>query len=170
MTDTISDKTESTSRVIEKPAWSPAQVFGIAGGVVLVVIGAIALARTGTNFSVIPPTRATAAGMYFTSLAAAVQLGVGVVLLAASVFPTSAKSAMATLGVVLVAWGIVIMADTARLFNMWGYSRSNGTFYIIVGAVLVLTAAFSPIFLASRRQVSHRSRASVDGTTNPRSV
>ena len=170
MNDTMADQAQSTSRVVERPAWSPAQIVGLAGGVVLVVIGAIALARTGTNFSDIPATHATAAGMTFTCLSALVQIGVGVILLAASVFPSSAKSAMATFGVLLVAWGIVIVADLTRLFNLWGYTKSTGVFYIVVGAVLILTAAVSPIFLSSRRQVNRQSRSKVDATFPSSSV
>ena len=157
---------ESTSRVVERPAWSPAQIFGVAGGVVLVVIGSIALARTGTDFSHIPATHATAASMHFTCLSALVQLGAGVILLGACVFPASAKSAMGFFGVLLVVWGIVIVADVARLFTMWGYTKNSGTFYIVIGTVLVLAAALSPIFLSSRRQVSRESSASVDTTAS----
>jgi hypothetical protein len=160
----IADEGQSTSRVIERPAWSPAQIFGVAGGVVLVVIGAIGLARTGTNFSNIPATHAMAAGLQFSSLSAVVQLGVGVILLGASVFPGSAKSAMAFFGVLLVVWGIVIVADATRLFTMWGYTKGTGIFYIVIGAVLVLAGALSPIFFSTRRYVSRGTRASGDNT------
>jgi hypothetical protein len=159
MSERIVGEAQSTSRVVERPAWSPAQVFGVAGGVVLIVIGAIALARTGTNFSNIPATHATVAGLHFTCISAVVQLGVGILLLGACVFPLSAKSAMAFFGVLLVAWGIVIVADVTRLFTTWGYTKNAGIFYVVIGAVLVLAAALSPIFFSSRREVSRRSRA-----------
>ena len=170
MTQEGAAQAESTSLVVERPAWSPAQVFGVGGGVVLIVIGAIALARTGTNFSSIPLSHAMAAGLHFTCLSAVVQLGVGVLLLGACVFPDAAKSAMAFFGVLLVVWGIVIAADTTRLFVMWGYSKGTGIFYIVVGAVLVLSAALSPIFFSSRREVRRESRATTDVTANRRSV
>ena len=123
MSERIAARAQSTSLVVERPAWSPAQVFGVAGGVVLIVIGAIGLARTGTNFSNIPLSHATATGLHLTCLSAVVQLGAGVLLLGACVFPDSAKSAMTIFGVLLVVWGIVIAADTARLFTMWGYTN-----------------------------------------------
>ena len=63
---------------------------------------------------------------------------------------------MAFVGVLLVAWGIVIVADVTRLFTMWGYTKNTGVFYIIVGGVLLVAAAVSPIFLSSRREVSRR--------------
>ena len=165
MNERIAGEAQSTSRVVERPAWSPAQIFGVAGGVVLVVIGAIGLARTGTNFSNIPATHAMAAGLQFSSLSAVVQLGAGVILLGASVFPGSAKSAMAFFGVLLVAWGIFIVADVTRLFSMWGYTKGTGIFYIVVGAVLVLAGALSPIFFSTRSHVSRGPPASADNTT-----
>jgi hypothetical protein len=73
---------------------------------------------------------------------------------------------MATFGVLLVAWGIVIVADIPRLFTMWGYTKGTGIFYIVIGAVLVLAAALSPIFFSSRREVSRASRAAVDTTAS----
>ena len=166
MSETIDGEAQSTSRVVERPAWSPAQIIGVAGGVVLIVIGAIGLARTGTDFSHISATHATAAGLQFTCLSAAVQLGAGVLLLAACVYPGSAKSAMAFFGVLLVAWGIVIAADVTRLFATWGYSKGTGIFYIVIGAVLVLAAALSPIFFSSRQERSRTSRAYVDTTAS----
>jgi hypothetical protein len=73
---------------------------------------------------------------------------------------------MATFGVLLVAWGIVIVADITRLFTMWGYTKGTGIFYIVIGAVLVLAAALSPIFFSSRREISQESRAAVDTTAS----
>ena len=66
---------------------------------------------------------------------------------------------MAFLGVLLVAWGIVIVADVTRLFTTWGYNKNAGIFYVVIGAVLVLAAVLSPIFFSSRREVSRQSRA-----------
>jgi hypothetical protein len=166
MNERIAGEAQSTSRVVERPAWSPAQVLGGAGGVVLIVIGAIGLARTGTNFSHISATHAMAAGLHFTCLSALVQLGTGVLLLGACVFPGSAKPAMAFFGVLLVAWGIVIEVDITRLFTTWGYSKGTGTFYIVVGAVLVLAAALSPMFFSSRQERSRTSRTYVDTTAS----
>ena len=87
------------------------------------------------------------------SKTALVQLIAGVLLLGSAVFPESAKVGLALFGVVLLAWGIVIAADTVRLFSVWGYSRSTGVLYIVIGAVLLVAAAFSPIFFSRRRQV-----------------
>jgi hypothetical protein len=146
-------QTGTSARMTERPAWSPAQLVALVAGLVLTVIGAIALARTGTNFSNVSATHAQAAGLSFSAVSAVVQLVAGVLLLGSAVFPESAKVGLALFGVVLLAWGIVIAADTVRLFSTWGYSRSTGVLYIVIGAVLLVAAAVSPIFFSRQRQV-----------------
>jgi hypothetical protein len=128
-------------------------LVALIGGLVLTIIGAIALARTGTNFSHVSATHAQAAGFSFSSVSALVQLIAGVLLLGTAVFPESAKVGLALFGVLLLGWGIVVAADTARLFSVWGYSRSTGVLYIVVGAILLVAAAISPIFFSRRRDV-----------------
>ncbi|HEY3942426.1 MAG TPA: hypothetical protein VGL60_08070 [Acidimicrobiales bacterium] len=142
------------ARVVERPSWSPVQLVGAVGGLVLTIIGAIALARTGTQFSDLAATHAQAAGLYFSALSALVQLVAGVLLLGASVFPESAKAASALFGVALLAWGIVVIADASRLLGVWGYSTATGVFYVVTGAVLLIVAAISPIFYSSQRRVA----------------
>jgi len=144
---------QTTSRVVERPAWSPAQLLAVVGGVVLVVIGGIALARTGTDFSNIAGTHAGVAGLHYTCLSAVVQLVAGVLLLVAAVRPTSAKSMSAVLGVLALAWGIIVVADLSRLFTTWGYTKSTGVFYIVVGAALLLGGVVSPIFFSRKGEV-----------------
>jgi hypothetical protein len=73
---------------------------------------------------------------------------------------------MAAFGVLLAAWGIVIVADVTRLFTMWGYTEGTGIFYIVVGVVLVLASVVSPIFISTRREVTRASHAAVDTTAS----
>jgi len=143
-----------TTAVVQHAPWSPAQLLALVGGLALVVIGGIALARTGTDFSNIPATRATVAGLHFTCLSALIQLVVGVILLAGAAGPSAAKSLSAATGVALLAWGIVIVADVPLLANMWGYTASTGVFYIVLGVVLLVGGAMSPIIYARRRRVA----------------
>ena len=144
-------------RTTERAPWSPAQFIAVAGGLVLVVIGGIALARSGIHFDALPLSHSTVAGLHFSSLSAIVQLVAGVILLCGGAYPYTAKGTMATLGVILVAWGLIVAIDPQPFFNMWGYTTANGVFYTVVGAILVITAAVSPIFFS--RRVSARDAA-----------
>jgi len=49
---------------------------------------------------------------------------------------------------------------------MWGFTRSNGVFYAVIGGVLLLAAAVSPIIFSHRRVVS--SQQPVDPYKTPR--
>ena len=78
----------------------------------------------------------------------------GGLLVLASVVPGAVRSVMALLGAIAVALGIVIVVDAApgRLHRWLGVSHTNGWLYIAVGAVLVLAAMVSPVFVSDRRR------------------
>jgi hypothetical protein len=139
-----------TYRTTERAPWSPAQFVAVAAGLVLVVIGGIALARSGAHFNALPLTHTMVAGLHFSALSAVVQLAAGVILLGGGAYPYSAKGTMATMGVILLAWGLIVAIDPQPFFNMWGYTTSAGVFYAVMGGILIVAAAVSPIFFSRR--------------------
>jgi len=148
--------------VTERAAWSPAQFVAVAAGLVLTVIGGVALARSGVHLSssVIPLTRSSVAGLEFTSMSALIQLIVGIVLLIGGAYPYSAKATMGVFGVVLVAFGLIVAIDPTAFDTMWGFSTANGVFYAVVGAVLLIGGVASPVFFSKRRTVAQQSGVS----------
>jgi len=142
-------------RVSRHAPWSPAQLVAVAVGVVLVVIGGVALARGGVNFSDISLTHSAVAGLHYTCLSALVQLVVGVIIAAGGAYPDSAKGTMIFFGVVLVAFGLIVAIDPTAFATTWGYTEANGVFYIVVGVILGVAAAISPVF-SSRSQTVHQ--------------
>jgi len=82
---------ESNYRVTERPPWSPAQLVAVAAGVVLVVIGGVALARGGIHFDAVPFTHSTVIGLHFTCMSALIQLVAGVLLLGGGAYPDAAS-------------------------------------------------------------------------------
>jgi hypothetical protein len=147
------DKTQERGRA----PWSPAQAICAIAGLVLTVIGGVALARTGWHVSDVPATRTQVAGLHFTSMSALIQLAVGVFVLLSCVQPMAAKSAMVLTGLALLAFGLVVAISPVQFYNLWGYVRSTGTFYAVVGAILLLGASLSPIF-TSRSSVTRTRR------------
>src|SRR5579864_5018409 len=137
-------------RVIEHAPWSPAQAIVLGAGLVLVVIGGIALARTGLHFSHIPGTHAQAAGLRHTSLSAVIELGVGVVLLGVGAVPGAARGFMTFFGVLLLGAGLVIAIQPSSFRTWFGYDAGNGVFTAIIGAVLLLAAMVSPVIRSER--------------------
>jgi hypothetical protein len=137
-------------QVIEHAPWSPAQAIVLAAGLVLGVIGAIALARTGLHFSNIPGTHAQAAGLRHTSLSAVIELGVGVVLLGVGAVPGAARGLMTLFGVLLLGAGLVIAIQPSSFRKWFGYDSGNGVFIAIIGGVLLLAAMVSPVIWGAR--------------------
>ena len=141
---------ERTYRATDRPPWSPAQFVAVAGGIVLIAIGGIALARSGLHFNAIPLTHSMAAGLHFSALSAVVQLTAGVILLGGGAYPYSAKGTMTAIGVIALAWGLIVAIDPQPFFNRWGYTSSTGVFYAVIGAILIIAAAVSPVFFSRR--------------------
>jgi len=150
----VAGTARTRSRTVERAAWSPAQIVAGIVGLVYVIIGGIALARTGTDFSNIPATHASAIGLHFTCLSAVVQLAAGIVILAGAVSPAAAKSVSAVFGVVSLVWGIIVVADVPRFATTWGYTTGTAVFYIVVGAILLLAGVASPVFFSRQRDVT----------------
>jgi hypothetical protein len=137
-------------RRIEHAPWSPAQVVLLAAGMVVAVIGGVALARTHLHFSDIPATHAQAAGLRHTSLSAAIELGIGVILLGIGAVPGAARGLMTFAGVVLLGAGLVIAIQPSSFHKWFGYNAANGVYIAIIGGALLLAAMISPVVWGSR--------------------
>jgi hypothetical protein len=145
-------------QVIEHAPWSPAQVIVLAAGLVLGVIGGIALARTGLHFSNVPGTHAQVAGLRHTSLSAVIELGVGVVLLGVGAVPGTARGLMTWFGVLLLGAGLVVAIQPSSFRKWFGYDAGSGVFIALIGSVLLLAAMVSPVIWGERDR--HRVGAS----------
>jgi hypothetical protein len=155
----LADERIEGYHVVEHAPWSPAQAIVLAAGLVLVVIGGIALARAGLDFSNIPRTHAQAAGLQHTSLSAVIELGVGVVLLGVGAIPGAARGLMTLFGVVLLGAGLVIAIQPSSFHKWFGYDAGSGVFTAVIGGVLLLAAMVSPVIWGARdRRTVDRSR------------
>ncbi len=163
------NETGANVREVRRSTWSPAQVVAILGGLLLLVLGAVGLARTGLSFSNIAFTHTQVAGLPVTSLSALAELIVGVILLIGAAFPSSAKATMAILGVVMLAFGLIVALDPRPFFRLWAYDSGSGIFFVIVGAVLLVAAAVSPVIL-SRRNVVVRESNNLNNLQDPNTV
>ncbi|HEV8063391.1 MAG TPA: hypothetical protein VGP46_01110 [Acidimicrobiales bacterium] len=163
----IQNSEGATRRDVARPAWSPAQIVTVIVGLFLVVLGAIGLAHTGFTFSNIPVTRVRVMDLPVTSLAALAELIAGVLVLAGSAAPGAAKGTSALIGVVALAWGLIVAIDPTPFVRLWAYDRADGVLYTVVGAVLLITAAVSPIFLSRRDVTVIESNAQAEDVAAP---
>jgi hypothetical protein len=144
---------------VERPPWSPAQFVALIVGAIFVIIGAVALAKTGVNFSDVTSNHAEVAGIDHTPILATIELVLGLFLIGAGAIPGGARGGMTFFGVLLLGFGIVmILSDSTPSFDRWmGGGSGAGWFYVITGVVLLLAAMVAPIIFGSdRRAVGRR--------------
>ena len=108
-------------------------VIGGAVGVLLLVIGLVALARTG-----IPPASLTSpsiqVGMFGrTPLMAIIEVVVGVVVIATSA--TTDKSALSGVGLIALVFGIVWLIEPGAFQGVLGVGRQSAVLYLLVGLI-----------------------------------
>jgi len=135
----------SRSMTIEHRPWSPAQLVAIVGGIIFLVIGGIALARTGVGGS-LTGTHVTVAGTGQTQLMAYLELIFGALLLAAGSIPGAGRGGMTFLGLISLVFGIIVAAQSSSFYHSLGIGSGFGVFLIIVGVILVVAAMISPIY------------------------
>src|SRR3954470_9932062 len=88
----ITDQQVAEQRTVARAPWSPAQLVALVIGLAFVVLGGVALARTGLHFS--PIRYADVAGFGHTALLAIIEIVFGVVVLAAGAMPGADRGGM----------------------------------------------------------------------------
>ncbi len=138
----------------ERRTWSPAQIVGLIIGIGFTVLGIAAIVRTGFDTAHIYTPHVVVWHLPHSPLFAAIEIAFGVLVILASVVPGGARTPMALLGAIALAFGIVVLVDAGNgNLNHWlAATRRTGWLFVVTGAVLVLAALFSPVFaLGSRR-------------------
>ena len=155
---------QSTDSVaVERQPWSPAQLVSIILGVVFVVLGGIALARTGVDFNRLTSTHVDVAGSTQTQLMGFIELIYGALLLVVGSIPGAGRAGMSFLGIVGLVFGIIIVAQPSTFYHSLGVGSGYAVFLIVVGAVLMITAMVSPIYWGFSRRygATRRHRATM---------
>jgi hypothetical protein len=138
----------------EGPAFSPAQFVALVVGIGFTVLGAVAVAQTGFDPDHIytPVERVWSFG--HTPLFGVIEIGFGLLMIAAAVVPGGARTLMGLLGAAALVFGIVTLADAAQedLTEWLGVTDRTGWLYIITGAVTLLAAMLSPVFFPTTRR------------------
>ncbi len=136
------------------PPFSPAQLIALIAGIGFVVLGIAAVAQTGFNTDHIYTPQAKVWGLSHSPLLGLCEIGFGVLMLIAAVVPGGLRELMGLLGAIALAFGLVIFVDAAHDdLNGWlGVTQRNGWFFTIVGAVTLLAALASPVFLPTTRR------------------
>jgi hypothetical protein len=130
-------------------AFSLSQVLHGLCGFVLVLLGAVAIARGGFDGNVGQQTTEVL-GIKMTTVLGLVELAAGLLLLIAALTP-SAKPFGGFIGVLLIVGGVVIIAGSQELLNDLHTEPALGWIALILG-VISLVAAFLPEQVSARRE------------------
>lgn len=136
-------------RSVARPAWSPAQAVALVIGIVYLVLGGVALARTGFSFDVLD--QADVAGLGHTVWMGLGSLVFGLIVLATGAVPGADRGGLVFAGIVAIAGGIVIAVQASSFERVLGVTQANGVFYAITGAVLLVTAMVAPVYRSHGR-------------------
>lgn len=153
---------QSRSLAVERQPWSPAQIIAIILGIVFVVLGGIALARTGIN-SHVTSEHVSVAGSMQTQLMGYIELVYGALLLAVGSIPGAGRGGMSFLGIIALVFGIVVVAQPSTFYHPLGIGSGYGIFLIIIGAILAITSMVAPIYWGFSRRSGYSRRAGVAG-------
>jgi hypothetical protein len=145
-------RVERTS--VARNPWSPAQYVTGLVGLFLTVIGGVALARLLPVESLTDETT-TVIGMGFTVVMASITLLIGFVFLAGAGRPLDARAGIISLGVGMLAFGIVVFVEPNALGGALGVNETSGVVYAIVGLVAAIAGIASPT-MVSRRATEER--------------
>jgi hypothetical protein len=144
------DYSEVDERSVVRASWSPAQVIAVIIGIAYIVLGGVALARTGFHTDPIPHT--DVAGLGHTVWLGLIELVFGVIVLGAGALPGADRGGMIFAGVIAIAGGLIIAIQPSSFARVLGVDESNGILYVITGAILFAAAMLSPIYSGHARR------------------
>lgn len=130
----------------------PGQILAIIVGVFFLILGGLALARTGIEDLT---AETTVANIPHTGLLGVIEIGFGALLIMAGAAGAAGRGLMAFLGALALAWGVVVVVQPDILSELLAMEQINGWIYLIAGGVIIIGGLFIPTYV-SRRRVYHR--------------
>lgn len=137
------------THVAPRRAWSPAQFVAGIIGLILTVTGGVALARILPTSSLTAETT-TVFGIGHTALMAIITLGAGLLFLSEAAAPLDVQPGLVFLGVMSLAFGLIVVIEPAAFDGALGLGEAGGWFYAVVGAVSAITGMISPTIVSRR--------------------
>ncbi len=151
------DEVASRRTAVERPPWSPAQLIALVIGIIAVVIGAIALTKTGVHAHQMDVVRTNGPLWQHTAWLAIGEIVFGLLMIGAGVIPGAARGLMTFLGILALAFGIAVLISPSDLRAQ----DATGWGFIIAGGVSLLAAAISPTFFTGDRRFGYSRRREI---------
>ncbi len=130
-------------------AFSPWQLFSLAAGLALCVVGLVALVRAGVDGDLATP-EVDVVGYSHTAVLGIVETGFGILLVVAGTTPTGRPLAL-LMGALLVLAGALVVIEPARLPEDLALEEDFGWVAAIGGAAVVVAALVLPTFASKHR-------------------
>ncbi len=127
------------------PTWTPAQILSLVLGVAFVVLGGVALLRSGVDTNLFQPV-VSVAGLAYTPLLGIIEVVFGLVLLVAGAFP-GASDAVVFLGVLALAFGLLLVIEPGAFQASLAAGQAHGWFYVICGGLAAATGLLTPVVM-----------------------
>jgi hypothetical protein len=124
-------------------AWSPGQIIAGLIGLLLTVMGGVALARTLPADTLTGPT-AEVFGVGHTGLMGIVAIIVGLLFLSQASSPFEVQRGLVGLGALTLAFGLVVVIEPTAFDGALGIGRTGGWLYSAIGLISVVTGVVSP--------------------------
>jgi len=124
-------------RSVGTRTFSPAQAVAGILGLVLLIVGGVAMARVG--FDSLTGETATVLGLDHTLLLAIIHIVAGLLFLGAASRVFGSRSQLIGLGVALVAFGAVVLIEPSPFIDYLGEGRPVGAAHLILGAISLIT-------------------------------
>jgi hypothetical protein len=134
----VVERSVSTARTTRS---SPAAIVTGIAGVVLLVLGGIAVARGGLSGPLTEPA-VDVVGFMQTPLLGLIEAGVGFVLLLCALWGT--RASMVFVGTLVAIAGIVVVATPDSFADTLAAESSYGWFLVVLGGLVALVALFVP--------------------------
>jgi hypothetical protein len=156
--EVMAPRRETTEVVERKRApvpWGLWQLLALPVGIGLLMLGSMALARSGFDVNHIYSPHVQVGGLHHTPLLGLIEVVFGVVTIVAAAIPGMLRSVLALLGLIALGAGIVVLIWTgSALHDRFGVHDFNGWVYVASGALLLLAA----LLPATRERRVRRSR------------
>lgn len=128
----------------ERRTWSPGQIISGLVGLGLTVMGGVALARLLPTDSLTGAT-VEVFGVGHTVIMGIVAVGLGLLFLSEAASPFAVQRGMISLGVVTLAFGLIVVIEPSAFDNALGIGQAGGWLYTVIGFISVVTGMVSPI-------------------------
>lgn len=142
------EQRETSRAVVDRRVWSPAQFVAGAIGLFLVVLGAVALLRSG--FDTLTSPTATVLGYEHTPLMAIISIALGAMFLGAAASTLGVRGTLTFLGLLALGFGLVMAIEPDRMSQWLAGGTSLGVLYIVIGGASLVAGWASPMIVQRR--------------------